>query len=162
MGRYYFHLRQGKTLTDDDEGTDLPNLSAAQREAELAARELLAGAIKHGRRVVADALVVADERGGVVVTLPLETIIPRPFGLFEPTTEGVFNPMSTNEEYRRQAIYAEKQANSAGDHVDRETWLRIAQGWMSLLRTRPQRDEQAFNEQSEHKGTGQEDSESSH
>jgi hypothetical protein len=159
MGRYYFHLRQGKTLTDDEEGTDLPDLSAAQREAELTARELLAGAIKHGKRVVADALVVADEGGGVVVTLPLETIIPRPFGSFEPTTN---NLMSTNEEYRRQAISAEKQANSAGDHVDRETWLRIAQGWMSLLRTRPQSDEQAFNVQSEHKGTGQEDSESSH
>jgi len=40
-------------------------------------------------------------------------------------------------------------------------WLRIAQGWMSLLRKRPQSDEEAFNAQTKAKGTGQDDSESS-
>src|SRR6266404_2530663 len=39
-------------------------------------------------------------------------------------------------------------------------WLRIAQGWMSLLRKRPQSDEEAFNAQTKAKGTGQDDSES--
>jgi hypothetical protein len=44
--------------------------------------------------------------------------------------------MSKDEEYRRQAADAEKQARLAKSGFDRESWLRIAQGWMSLLRKR--------------------------
>jgi hypothetical protein len=40
--------------------------------------------------------------------------------------------------------------------------LRIAQGWMSLIRKRPQSDEGAFDDQNAAQGTGQKDSESSH
>jgi hypothetical protein len=36
--------------------------------------------------------------------------------------------MSTDEEYRRQAANAEKQARSAKSDADREAWLRVAQG----------------------------------
>jgi hypothetical protein len=36
--------------------------------------------------------------------------------------------MSTDEEYRRQAALAEKQARAAKLDSDREAWLRIAQG----------------------------------
>ena len=46
MGRFYFHLRAGDELISDDVGIDLPDLSAAKREAVLGARELLAEAIK--------------------------------------------------------------------------------------------------------------------
>jgi hypothetical protein len=46
--------------------------------------------------------------------------------------------MSTDEEYRRQAAHAEKQARIAKVDSDREAWLRIAQGWMSLVRKRLQ------------------------
>jgi hypothetical protein len=53
---------------------------------------------------------------------------------------------------------AEKQARTAKLDTDREAWLRIAQGWMSLLRKRPQRDAEAFNDQSAAQGTGQKDS----
>ena len=70
--------------------------------------------------------------------------------------------MSTDEEYRRQATHAEKQARAAKLDSDREAWLRIAQGWMSMLRKRPQTDEEAFNDQGAAQGTGQKDSESSH
>ena len=70
--------------------------------------------------------------------------------------------MSSDDEYRQQAAEAEKQARSARSDMDGESWLRIAQGWMSLLRKRPQSDEEAFNAQTTVKGTGQEDSESSH
>jgi hypothetical protein len=44
---------------------------------------------------------------------------------------------------------------------DRAAWLRIAHGWMSLLRKRPQSDEEAFNARTKARGTGQDDSESS-
>ena len=69
--------------------------------------------------------------------------------------------MSNDEEYRSQAAYAEKQARSAKFDTDRESWLRIAQGWMSLLRRRPQSDEETFNAQNAAQGTGQEESKSS-
>jgi hypothetical protein len=41
------------------------------------------------------------------------------------------------------------------------TWLRVAQGWLSLMSRRPQSDEEDFNAQTKAKGTGQDDSESS-
>ena len=66
-----------------------------------------------------------------------------------------------DNEYRRQAADAERQARSAKNDLDRASWLRIAQGWLSLLRRRPQSDEEAFDAQSKAKGTGQDDSESS-
>jgi hypothetical protein len=63
--------------------------------------------------------------------------------------------------YSDQAAEAEKQARSAKNDLDRESWLRIAQGWMSMLPKRPQLDGQAFDAESKAKATGQEDSESS-
>jgi hypothetical protein len=61
MGRFYFHLRAGDELTSDDEGMDLPDLSAAKREAMLTARELLVEAIKSGKQTVPEAFVIADD-----------------------------------------------------------------------------------------------------
>ena len=68
----------------------------------------------------------------------------------------------SSEEYRRQAAYAKKQARFARNDAERESWLWIAQGWMGLLRKRPQSNEQDFSQQRQDKGTGQDDSESSH
>ena len=65
-----------------------------------------------------------------------------------------------DNEYRRQAADAERQARSAKNDLDRASWLRIAQGWLSLLRRRPQSDEEAFDAKTKAKGTGQDDSES--
>lgn len=41
--------------------------------------------------------------------------------------------MNSNSEYRRQAADAEKMARQAKTDHDREAWLRIAQGWLSLI-----------------------------
>jgi len=56
MGRFYFHLRDGGPLVIDVEGVDLPDLAAARREAEQAARELLADAIRASKERVPGAL----------------------------------------------------------------------------------------------------------
>jgi hypothetical protein len=69
--------------------------------------------------------------------------------------------MSNDDEYRRQAAAAEKQARLAKFESDRESWLRIAQGWLSLLSMRPQSEDEAFSAQSKADGTGQDGSESS-
>jgi Domain of unknown function (DUF6894) len=76
MGRFYFHLRAGDELISDDEGLDLPNLSAARREALLCARELLAEAIRSGKHTVPDVLVIADEEGRALDTVPFGAVLP--------------------------------------------------------------------------------------
>jgi len=76
MARFYFHLSEGDQLIIDDEGLDLPDFSAAQREALLGAQELLAEAIKSGKPEVPEALVIADEAGQELGTVPLATVLP--------------------------------------------------------------------------------------
>jgi len=49
--------------------------------------------------------------------------------------------MNDDAEYRRQAEEAEKQARAAKNDLDRESWLRVAQGWRGLLWKRPQSDD---------------------
>jgi len=77
VGRFYFHLRAGDELLTDDEGADLPDVSAARREAELAARELLAEAIRAGKEEVPEAFVIADEGGREIDIVPLAAVLPK-------------------------------------------------------------------------------------
>jgi hypothetical protein len=49
--RYYFHIRSVDDVALDEEGTNLPDLSAARRLALASARELLGIAIKEGGRI---------------------------------------------------------------------------------------------------------------
>jgi hypothetical protein len=72
--------------------------------------------------------------------------------------------MTDDDEFRRQAAEAEKQALSARSDHDREAWLRISQGWMSLLRKRPQSDAEAdaFEDRSVATKTTDKDSDTSH
>ncbi len=78
MVRFYFHLRKGDEFQADPEGTDLNDISEARREALLAAREILAEAIAVGRDDVPEAIVIADEAGRAVATVPLATVLPKP------------------------------------------------------------------------------------
>ena len=78
MGRFYFHIRAGGRLLADHEGQVLPDVSAARREAERSARELLADAIKAGREAP-EAFVIADERGCEIGTVPFAEVLPKPF-----------------------------------------------------------------------------------
>jgi uncharacterized protein DUF6894 len=78
MTRFYFHLRSGDEITLDDEGAEFPNYSAALSEARLAARELLAEAVRAGRLYFPDNFVIADALGKELGTFPLATLLPRP------------------------------------------------------------------------------------
>ena len=77
MSRFYFHLQAGGQVVPDDEGTDLPNLSAAQREAIQSAREMLADAIKSGKPEVAEVFVITDEVGRALAVVPLLAALPK-------------------------------------------------------------------------------------
>jgi hypothetical protein len=65
MPRFYFSLRKNGNLTVDTEGTELADLEAAKREANMALRELLANVIKAAGRdeMIPDTIIVFDERG---------------------------------------------------------------------------------------------------
>jgi hypothetical protein len=77
MARYYFNFKSGDAVQPDDEGQDLPDLSAAAREAELAAREMLAEAIKARKPNVPEAIVITDESGTEVYSLPFVSVLPK-------------------------------------------------------------------------------------
>ena len=49
--------------------------------------------------------------------------------------------MNGDDEYRRMAEEAEREARAAKNDLDRESWRKVAQGWRGLLRKRPQSDD---------------------
>ena len=78
MRRFYFHLQADDQIVPDDEGVELPDLSAAEHEAILAARELLAEAIRCGRPEIPEAFVITNEEGRALAVVPFTTVLPRP------------------------------------------------------------------------------------
>jgi len=80
MGRYYFHLQSGDKLIPDEEGVDFSDYTAAYREAVQSVRELLADAIKAGDMRVPDALVISDEAGKSLDTIPVTAVLPKSIG----------------------------------------------------------------------------------
>jgi hypothetical protein len=70
--------------------------------------------------------------------------------------------MDRDEEYRRQAANAQKAADRASNDADRSAWLRIAQGWLGLIRGRRQPDRKEFDAQVKLRETGQKRSHESH
>lgn len=70
--------------------------------------------------------------------------------------------MKKDDEYRAQAADAQAMADRARSDVDRAAWLRIAQGWLGLIRKPLETAEEKFDAQARKDGTGQDDSKSSH
>jgi hypothetical protein len=65
--------------------------------------------------------------------------------------------MNRDEEYRRQAEDAENHARHATNDVDRAAWNRVAEGWLSLLRKRPQGGQETVKPRSNAKDKDQDD-----
>jgi hypothetical protein len=76
MPRYYFHIRSDDDTARDDEGTDLPDLDAARELALATARELLGNAIKEGKDVVPNTIMIADAFGREVASVPMRDVVP--------------------------------------------------------------------------------------
>jgi hypothetical protein len=79
MARYYFHLQASDGLFHDEEGQDLPTPEKARALAIEAARELVASAIKTGRDLEVDAIVMEDDSGQTKMLVPLADVIPPRF-----------------------------------------------------------------------------------
>jgi hypothetical protein len=79
MPRYYFHIRNVDDVALDEEGTDLPDLTTARRQALASARELLANAIKEGKEPISESVVIADANGQELMSVPLTQALPNRF-----------------------------------------------------------------------------------
>lgn len=60
---------------EDNEGMDFPDLEAAVQEAKESARELLAEAIKDGRKIDAKRLEIIDEERALLASVWLRDLI---------------------------------------------------------------------------------------
>ena len=63
MPRYFFHLKESHSIVRDDEGRELPDLSAAHAVAVMSARSILCDEVLTGRMSLKGAIQVEDERG---------------------------------------------------------------------------------------------------
>jgi hypothetical protein len=61
---------------------------------------------------------------------------------------------SNDDEYQRQANDAQRMADNAFNDVNRAAWLRIAQGWLGLIKRPAQTAEQKFNDEMRDRSTG--------
>jgi hypothetical protein len=75
MPRYYFHVREGSTLSRDAEGQELPDAEAARQEAISATREILGDKLLHGGSLNNRAIEIADETGHVVDEISTRDIL---------------------------------------------------------------------------------------
>lgn len=76
MARYFLHLVDGDDVICDPEGSELPSVGAAREQALLAAREILAEAIKLGSQRVPRFVVAVSEGGNEVAVIDVKAIVP--------------------------------------------------------------------------------------
>jgi hypothetical protein len=69
MSQFYFHVI-------DVEGAHLRDASEAKQMAIRSAREILAEANRCGKDKMPDALVIADEEGRAIETIPFASVLP--------------------------------------------------------------------------------------
>ena len=68
MPRFFFHLKDGVTLCDE-EGMSFATIDEARDEALRAAREIMADEVRHGRLSLVDRIEIADEGGNAVTVV---------------------------------------------------------------------------------------------
>lgn len=83
--RFHLHLVTERGMIEDPDGTELPDVEAAIREAEAALREIVGAAIKGGDdAAVPDAIVVTDGAGQQIYRLPASSVIPNKLKAADP------------------------------------------------------------------------------
>jgi hypothetical protein len=76
MSRFYFHVVEGAELLRDVEGAHLRDALEARRIAIRSAREILADAIRGGKNKIPEALLITDEEGRAIETIPFASVLP--------------------------------------------------------------------------------------
>ena len=70
--------------------------------------------------------------------------------------------MDKDDEFRKQAADAQAMADRSISNIDKEAWLRIARGFMDLVRKPLRTKTENFADEVEKRGTDQEPSTGSH
>ncbi|HZF96376.1 MAG TPA: Crp/Fnr family transcriptional regulator [Allosphingosinicella sp.] len=70
MPRYFFNIRNGNGLTEDEEGRDFPDVRAARAEALKGVRSIVAEEVKEGRLDLAGRVEITDESGASIEDIP--------------------------------------------------------------------------------------------
>ena len=76
MPRFFIHFQNGDTIAKDDEGQDLPGLEEAKAAAMASAREILADNIKGKAENPLRAVLIANEAGDILITIPAKDVLP--------------------------------------------------------------------------------------
>ena len=71
MPRFFLNIRDGADFVEDPDGSLLPNIEAACREALGAARDILAERIRAGELIGGYLFEITDEAGIVRAVLPM-------------------------------------------------------------------------------------------
>ncbi len=69
MPRFYFHVCNGHGFVEDDEGQELPDLSAARNAAIRSARDIMAADVKRGALDLSSFIEIEDESHNLVHTV---------------------------------------------------------------------------------------------
>ena len=70
MLQYFFHVRNGSSSSQDDEGGYLHNYALAEHEAEMSVRDLIIEAVKRGDPVTGWKIEITDVDGRVLGLVP--------------------------------------------------------------------------------------------
>lgn len=73
--RFYFHVRESADFVPDEEGSELPDIMAARREARISLLELAMQSLRSGSAVNARRIEMAREDGVVLETLSLREVV---------------------------------------------------------------------------------------
>ena len=75
MPRYYFHIRDGKSLIRDEEGTELADPEAAHAEALASARDLALDAIRSHNPIDGRSIEIVSEFGDAIETVAVRASV---------------------------------------------------------------------------------------
>ncbi len=75
MPTFYFHVCDGSTFAEADEGIELADVEAARRQAVLGLRDILAGDVCRGEMNLAAFVEVEDENRQLLFTVTVEDAV---------------------------------------------------------------------------------------
>jgi hypothetical protein len=75
MPRFYFHICDAEGVSRDEEGSDLPDIDAARREAKASARDLITEYMKNRKPVNGQTLQIADADGNVLEIMDVRDVL---------------------------------------------------------------------------------------
>jgi hypothetical protein len=78
MPRFYVNFRSGGSTANDDQGIECGTLEEARKMALASARELLADNIKSESQSPLEAVIITNEGGQELMTIPAKDALPEP------------------------------------------------------------------------------------